>query len=107
MLLRLPIGIHPVCSGQFDVVGTQTRQSFDDGAEDIERVMTTYHRVMNQSDVWYTPLVITNVSPSLNSGSDRTRLDMNRWVDQQIDVFARYIVTYRAVERKNGANDQF
>lgn len=54
-----------------------------------------YNRLMGRSDIWYSPLFMTNIQPTPNSGSERTHKDMNKWVDEQIDVFTRYIVTYR------------
>lgn len=52
---------------------------------------------MNRPDAWYTPPNITNLSPALNSGSERTKAELNRWVDQQVDVFTRYVITYNKI----------
>lgn len=63
-------------------------------ADELEKVQTTYSQLMGRHDVWYTPPLVTFIEPALNSGSQRTPRDLNHWIDQQTDVFTRYIVTY-------------
>jgi len=59
---------------------------------DTNTLSNIYSTLVTMTDVWYTALRVSQIPPTPNSGTTYKHEDIHLWVDEQTDIFMRFLI---------------